>query len=161
MACATCSSGNICLSCEKYASFDSSSQKCSYPKNYAVYNKSDSFKSIVGSRVNVSSLFFSNIYRSQNKQLTLDFSLKNNQSYFLKLYFLYPQSYIDNSATFELELDRQSWQAANLNANRPTLSSLNSGSQQLFLIPFTLDKMGDSAQASSTLSVRALPSTLA
>jgi hypothetical protein len=128
LACATCGSGGSCLSCDLYATYTSSTQSCSYPSNYIIYNKKANFSLTSGSQLAVTSLFFSHLYKSQDRQISWNFTLKNSQSYLLKIYLLFPKAYIDNGASFLVTIDGKQWTANNLNADRGTLSPVNNGS---------------------------------
>lgn len=72
--------------------------------------------------MNMSTQFFSNIYRSQARQLTLGYNLVNNQSYFMKMHIIFPAAYVDNGASITISVDGQVWNVNYLNKNRGFLT---------------------------------------
>ncbi len=102
----------------------------------------------------MTSQFFSQIYGSSNKQLTLGFNLKNNQSYMVKMNILYPKSYVDSGSFFTISIDGKEWNTSNVNANRGTLSNINNGAFQLFTLPFSIDRMGEAVLSSSQIQFK-------
>ena len=60
---------------------------------------------VVGSKVTTTSTFFSQFYSSQNRQLTLSYSLRNDQSYLMKAYVLFPAEYVTKKAVLKVSID--------------------------------------------------------
>ena len=85
---------------------------------------------------------FTQVYQSLNRLLSFNMQLNNNQSYFAKMYLLFPQSYIQNNVNFNISIDGTSWTAANLNNNLATLSTINNAQGLLYVLPFRIDRMG-------------------
>ena len=124
-----------------------------------IYNTSRSYNVVRGSLINTTSSFFTQIYRSQARQLSIDFTLRNSQSYLLKFYIIFPASYVDNNALIKVIIDGQTWDIAFLNKNRAMLSDINGGTSQLFVLPYKIDRMGSNTVTGSSQIVLQLQGT--
>lgn len=145
-ACATCATAG-CLTCEPYATYNATSYSCYYPSSYALYNSTQGYKLVIGTALNnsnssTSTPMFTQVYKSQNRVITFDMQLVNNQSYFSKMYLVFPISYIENNVNFNITIDGTTWTAANLNNNLATLSNINNAQGLLYVLPFRIDRMG-------------------
>ena len=158
--CATCGNNGVCLSCENYATQNTVTGACSFPSSYTTYSSSSSYQIVGGSSINTTSSFFSQVYRSQNRQMTMKFTLKNTQSYLMKFQFLFPSSYVDNNAQLTVTIDGQVWNITNLNKNRGTFSDINGGTTQLFTLPYKIDRMGTTVQGSSQMTIQLQGTTI-
>jgi len=87
--------------------------------------------------------------------LTVVPQLANNQSYLMKMYILFPGSYAQNKTNFVFTIDSNTWNTSTLDFSKATLTDINNGQVQLYVIPFTIDRMGQSKiSANSSLSVQ-------
>ena len=160
-ACATCGDGGVCLSCENYASIDATTGRCAFPSYYSIFNSSRQYQLITGSAVNTSTQFFSSIYRSQGRQVTLGYNLTNSQGYFLKFHIMFPASYVDNGAGISVTIDGQTWNINYLDKNRGLLTDINGGTSRLFVLPYSIDRMGTSVNTSSQITIRVVTASIA
>lgn len=130
------------MTCELYATLNATTKTCYYSSNYRIYNSSSSFTTSVGTLLQNTSYAFSQIYRSQNRILNLGLQLVNNQSYLIKFYLLFPESYSQNKTNFIFTIDTTVWNTSNLDYSKATLTDVNNGQMQLFVLPFKIDRMG-------------------
>ena len=116
---------------------------------------------MTGSFVNASSPFFSNIYRSQGRQVSLGYNLTNNQGYFLKLYIIYPAAYVDSGASLQVSIDGQTWNINYLDKNKGFLTDINGGTDRLYVFPYSIDRMGTTVNMTSQVTVRVVTASIA